>query len=91
MTYATKDSPLKSGFWISNTDHLNMMAEVINYDQFEKDIYVSLDYEYLPNFKSRPKEYYDVGFGSINVTPCGSSMLRKYLWGILKRSAANSR
>jgi hypothetical protein len=91
MTYATKNSQLKSGFWISKTDQLNMMAEVINYDQFEKEIYVSLDYEYLPNFQSRPKEYYDVGFGSINVTPCGSSMLRKYLLSILRRLATNLR
>jgi hypothetical protein len=85
MTYASKNSQLKSGFWISKTDQMNMMSEVINYDQFEKDIYVSLDYEYLPNFQSRPTEYYDVGFGSINVSPCSSSMLRKSLLDVSRR------
>jgi hypothetical protein len=69
MAFATKNSPIKSGFWVSNKDTFNFVAEVINYDNVEKDVYLSLEYEYLP-MPSRPKEYYDVGMGAINVSPC---------------------
>jgi hypothetical protein len=78
MTFASKSTKygLKSGFWVSSKDTFNVMAEVINYQNAEKDIYVTLDYEYLP-MPSRPKDYYDVGMGAINVSPCGSIALCK--------------
>jgi hypothetical protein len=69
MAFTTKNSPIKSGFWVSSKDTFNFMSEVINYDNVEKDVYLSLEYEYL-SMPSRPKEYLDVGMGAINVSPC---------------------
>jgi hypothetical protein len=77
MTFASKNSPIKSGFWIGARDTFNAMSEVINYDNVQKDMYISLEYEYLP-MPSRPKEYYDVGMGAINVSPCGALSLCKF-------------
>jgi hypothetical protein len=74
MAFTAKNSPIKSGFWVSATDKFNVMSEAINYDNVAKEMYISMEYEYLP-MPSRPKEYYDVGMGAINVSPCGSIAL----------------
>ena len=71
MAFTAKNSPIKSGFWIGDKDKFNVMSEAINYDNVAKDMYISMEYEYLP-MPSRPKEYYDVGMGAINVSPCSS-------------------
>jgi hypothetical protein len=71
MAFTARNSPIKSGFWIGAKDTFNVMSEVINYDNVPKDVYISLEYEYLP-MPSRPKEYYEVGMGAINVSPCSS-------------------
>jgi hypothetical protein len=77
MTFAAKHSPIKSGFWIGDKDKFNVMSEVINYENAPKDVYITMEYEYIP-MPSRPKEYYDVGMGAINVSPCGSIALCKF-------------
>jgi len=48
---------------------------VINYENKEQEVYVSLEYEYLPNYPTEPKDLHDVGMGAINVSPCGLQAL----------------
>jgi hypothetical protein len=85
MSFTVKNSPIKSGFWIGANDKFNVMSEVINYDNFPKDMYISMEYEYIP-MPSRPKEYYDVGMGAINVSPCSTIALCKFYQGCLRLS-----
>jgi hypothetical protein len=70
---------MKSGFYMNKSDKINLMTEVINYSNEEKDIYLTIDYEYLPNLPALPKDFLDVGIGAITVSPCGSANLRKSL------------
>jgi hypothetical protein len=65
---------VKSGFFLGTKDKINIMSEVINYDNVAKEIYLTLEYEYLPKLENRD-EWYDVGQGAINVSPCGTSSL----------------
>jgi hypothetical protein len=67
---------IKSGFALGATDKISMTAELINYDKFKKEVYLTLEYEYVPNMKDH-KDWYDVGMGAINVSPCGTMNLRK--------------
>ncbi|KAF2425340.1 hypothetical protein EJ08DRAFT_663670 [Tothia fuscella] len=76
MTYMQKGQKVKAGYYISKSASTNLMTEVINYRNAEQEIFVSLDYEYIPNMPTRPKEYLDVGMGAINVEPCGSQNLK---------------
>lgn len=76
-TFQTPGGKLKSGFYISPEESMSMMAEVINYNSKPQDLFISLEYEYIPNLTPRPKEYYDVGFGAINVSPCETMNLSK--------------
>jgi hypothetical protein len=66
--FAVKGSAVKSGFYMGKNDQMQVMAEVVNYDKVEKDIYVTLDYEYV---KGRPEGTLDVGMGAISVDSCG--------------------
>jgi len=65
---------IKSGFALGATDKISMTAELINYDKFKKEVYLTLEYEYVPNMKDH-KDWYDVGMGAINVSPCGTMNL----------------
>ena len=65
---------IKSGFALGTEDKVNVVAEVINYDNVEKEVYMTLDYEYVPNMADH-KEWYDVGQGAINVSPCDTMNL----------------
>jgi hypothetical protein len=76
MTYMTKGQKVKAGYYLSKTDSTNLMSEVINYKNEPQEFYVTLDYEYIPNMPTRPKEYLDVGLGAINVQPCGLQNLK---------------
>jgi hypothetical protein len=77
MRFAERGTSFKSGLYISKKDQINFMGELINYDNYTKDIYTTLEYEYIPNMPARPKDYYDVGMYAINVTPCGGQGLCK--------------
>ena len=48
MSFTSKNSPIKSGFWIGDKDKFNVMSEAINYDTVAKDMYISVEYEYIP-------------------------------------------
>jgi hypothetical protein len=69
-------SPIKSGYWFGKDDNVAAMAEIINYKTTPQEVYVTLDYEYLPVDGPRPSEYLDTGFGTIIVQQCGNINLR---------------
>jgi hypothetical protein len=68
---------IKSGFVIGKEDKISLMSEVINYKKVQQEVYLTLEYEYLPGPVDR-KETHDVGIGAINVNPCGSQTLRTF-------------
>jgi hypothetical protein len=69
--FAAPNSTVKSGFYVSKNDRMYMTAELVNYEPADRDIYVMLDYEYIPSRDGkRPAEYMDVGMGSIAVDGC---------------------
>jgi hypothetical protein len=78
LNFMAKGGNLKSGFYIDSQDEINLMAEVINYKDVAQDVYVKVEYEYMPDMVPRQKDYYDVGMGAINVSPCDSTNLSKY-------------
>jgi len=77
LTFMSKGQKIKAGFYLDDKMTMNLMSEVINYKKVEQDIYVKVDYEYIPNMATREKDYYDVGMGAINVAPCESVNLSK--------------
>lgn len=76
-SFFAKDSSVKTGYFIGTKDTFSMLAEVVNYEKKEQEVYVTIDYEYIPNVPSRTKEWLEVGMGALTVTPCGSQNLRK--------------
>lgn len=72
LKFVAETEQFKSGFYLGKETELNLMAEIANYNAQERDVYVKVEYEYLPNMPTRPQEYYDVGMGAINVAPCES-------------------
>jgi hypothetical protein len=69
--FAAKGEAVKSGFHIDKTDRINFAAEVVNYNDFDKDVYLRLEYEYITG---RPSGYLDIGMGAINIGECGQSL-----------------
>jgi hypothetical protein len=82
--FSAKSETVSSGFYIQKMDRMNFAAEVVNYDTFDKDIYLRLEYEYITG---RPHGYLDVGMGAISIDQCGQGLrqLRK-LFFISKRN-----
>ncbi|QDS72135.1 hypothetical protein FKW77_004102 [Venturia effusa] len=69
--FAAANSTVKSGFYMSGKDKIYMTAEFVNYEPADRDIYVLLDYEYIPSVDGkRPADYMDVGMGAIAVDGC---------------------
>jgi len=56
-----------------------MTSAITNNKDIEQDIYVKIEYEYIPNLENRPSEYYDVGMGAINAAPCESLNLSELI------------
>ncbi|QDS72520.1 hypothetical protein FKW77_000157 [Venturia effusa] len=75
-SFYAKGSAVKTGFFIGTKDTFSMLAEVVNYEKKEQEVYVTIDYEYIPNVPARTKEWLEVGMGALTVTPCSSQMLR---------------
>lgn len=75
LVFTDPTDTIKSGFYLGKGDDMNMMAELINYNEAKKDVYVTLDYEYIPDMKTRPADYLQVGMNAINVDPCGVQKL----------------
>jgi len=68
--FAAKSATLKTGYYIQPKDKLFYTAEVVNYKNYEQDVYVSLEYEYVPGGK---QNYMDVQMGALNVDGCAKS------------------
>jgi hypothetical protein len=76
--FAASNSTVKSGFYVLGKDRMYMTAELVNYEPQDRDIYVMLDYEYIPSTDGkRPADYMDVGMGSIAVDGCIVTALGK--------------
>jgi hypothetical protein len=74
----TSGSPLmKSGYWLGKNDTVLGIAEVVNYKAIPQDVYLTVDYNYIPIDGPRPRDYLDVGFGVIMTDECGDLSLRK--------------
>jgi hypothetical protein len=71
--FADPTRSFKTGYSIGKYDRITVTMELINYDEKEKEVYLTLDYEYLPN---APKGYLDVGIGAINSDGCGAMAIR---------------
>ncbi|KAF1985247.1 hypothetical protein K402DRAFT_464570 [Aulographum hederae CBS 113979] len=66
---ASPGGPIKSGFYIGQQDKFAFTMEAVNYDDFEKDLYLSLDYEYLPG---KAPGLLQVGKMTLDTEGCGS-------------------
>jgi hypothetical protein len=60
-------SGIKSGYWIGKSGNMKLSSEIINYDEVDKEIYLTLDVEWTPG---RDPEMLDVGMGAIHVNRC---------------------
>jgi hypothetical protein len=69
MTFASKDPQVKTGYYLAKNGKMVLSAELNNYKPYDRDIYISLDYEYIksPVAGRRPPGYLDVSFGSMGV------------------------
>ncbi|KAF1817033.1 hypothetical protein P152DRAFT_478086 [Eremomyces bilateralis CBS 781.70] len=72
LVFASKDPSVKSGFYIGEEDKFGLMAEVINYDNHDKDVWFSVDIEYIEG--PREPDYLDVGGGALNIDGCSRGL-----------------
>lgn len=72
---ALNDTVVKSGYWIAEGSQMSASAEVVNYRNNSREVYMTVDIEYLKGFNTRPKEYLEVGFGTIIVLSCDGANL----------------
>lgn len=68
--FASRDPKVKSGYYLPKDGRMVLSAELNNYLPKDRDIYISMDYEYIqsPVSGSKPLGYLDVGFGSMGVS-----------------------
>jgi hypothetical protein len=67
--FAGKGSEIKTGAFISQTDRFAVSSELVNYDPKEKEIYITLDFEYVPG---KASGLLNVGMGALSVDDCSS-------------------
>jgi hypothetical protein len=67
--FSGKNSDVKTGVFISETDKFAVSSEIVNYDAQEKEIYFSLDFEYI---LGKAPGLMNVGMGAISVDDCSS-------------------
>jgi hypothetical protein len=79
--YAVPGAPFKSGFWLGKNDAITANVEAINYKNEPREVYLSIDTEYLQMEEKRPAEYLAVGQGMITSGGCNMAglALRKSL------------
>ena len=68
--FTTADGAFKTGYYISPTDTLLMMAEVMNYKPQKQDIYIVAEMEWI---EGKPEGYLDTMTLPIGVTECDKS------------------
>lgn len=66
--FATRiGSNIKSGYWIGSGGLMQLTSEIVNYDKFEKEIYLTLDIEWVPG---KDPNMLDVGMGALSADKC---------------------
>jgi hypothetical protein len=72
VEFAVKKSDIKTGYTIPKDSPLSFNMEIINYDNFEKEVFLYLDYENMP---TPEVGYMDVGMGAVNFDSCSGLFL----------------
>jgi hypothetical protein len=74
--FSAPNTNVKSGFYDAHGDKIYMTAEAVNYKNEDREVYVSLDYEFVksPNNGKKPAGYLDVGMGSLNIDGCMANL-----------------
>jgi hypothetical protein len=67
QSYFSKDSNLKTGFYISKSDRLMHTSEFVNYRKEPQTVYMTADVEFVPG---RPSNYLDAMMGAASATGC---------------------
>jgi hypothetical protein len=77
--YAVPGAPFQSGFWLGKNDAIMANVEAISYKDEQREVYLSIDTEYL-QMEKRPSEYLAVGQGMITSGGCSMTglALRKF-------------
>jgi hypothetical protein len=65
--FAVKNSRFKSGAYVGPSDSFLYTSEVVNYDPVDKDVYLTLDFEWLPK-KTKSLLNTGMGFVGLNCT-----------------------
>ncbi|KAF2669195.1 hypothetical protein BT63DRAFT_424927 [Microthyrium microscopicum] len=65
--FAAPNSDIKTGAYIGKYDAFQFSSEIVNYNPKEKEIYLSLDYEFLPG---KTPGLMNVGMGALSVEGC---------------------
>jgi hypothetical protein len=73
--YAAPGAQFKSGFWIGKNDAITANVEAINYRNQQREVYLSIDTEYIQMGEKRPAEYLAVGQGMITSGGCNMAGL----------------
>jgi hypothetical protein len=60
-------SAIKSGYWIGKGGKMYLTSEIVNYDTVEKQIYLTIDIEWVPG---KEAGMYDVGMGALSSDRC---------------------
>ena len=68
LTYAAVNNKLKSGYYLSKDRNMLNMIDVINYNNQERDVYISAEIEYLPG---KPQGYLDTRQERVDPGMCG--------------------
>lgn len=64
---ARPGSPIKSGYWIGKGGRMQLTSEIVNYDPVEKELYLTLDIEWVPG---KAADMLDVGMGALSADGC---------------------
>ena len=73
--YAVPGAQFKSGFWVGKNDAITANVEAINYKNEQREVYLSIDTEYIQMGEKRPAEYLAVGQGMITSGGCNMAGL----------------
>jgi hypothetical protein len=67
QSYFSKDSNLKTGFYIGKSDMLFHTSEFVNYHKEPQTVYMTADVEFIPG---KPAGYLDAMMGAASATGC---------------------
>jgi hypothetical protein len=72
-------SSVKSGYWFPKTSQPLMIAEIVNYKPTAQQVYITMDYEYLP-FPAKPTGWLDVSFSPVITFDKSGINLCMFIW-----------